>query len=64
MNAPKCQLIVKEPPKIKALRLFEGRAVEINDDCRVLGSVTEYRASLTLCAPFEDENRTTNELHA
>ena len=38
-NAPKCQLIVKEASEIKALSLIEGTAVEIVDDCRVLGSV-------------------------
>ena len=36
MNAPKCQLIVKDASMIKALR---GVAVEIVYDCRVLGSV-------------------------
>ena len=39
MNAPKCQLIVKEESKIKALRLLEGTTVEIVDGCSVLGSV-------------------------
>ena len=38
-NAPTCQLIVKEASKIKALRLFEGTAVETVGGCRVLGSV-------------------------
>ena len=33
------RLIVKEASEIKALRLTEVRAVEIVDDCRVLGSV-------------------------
>ena len=39
VNAPKCQLIVKEASMIKTLRLFEGRAVGIVDGCCVLGSV-------------------------
>ena len=39
LSVPKCQLIVGEVSKIKALRLFEETAVEIVDGCRVLGSV-------------------------
>ena len=36
---PKSQIIVKEASKIKALRLFEGTAVEYVDGFRVLGSL-------------------------
>ena len=39
LNIPKCQLIVKEASRIKALRLFEGVPVDTVDGCRVLGSV-------------------------
>ena len=41
VNAPKCQLIVKEASKINAHRLFEGTAVESVDGYRTLGSVID-----------------------
>ena len=39
VNDPKCQLIVKDLSKLKALWLFERTRVQNVEGCRVLGSV-------------------------
>ena len=41
LNARNCQLKIKELSKIKDLRLFEVRAVEIVAGCRVPGTGNE-----------------------
>ena len=46
VNSPKYQLILKEVSKNKALRLFDGTAVEIVESCRVLGSIIGNEKSL------------------
>ena len=43
VNAPKCQLIVKNCLRKKAERIFKNSEVEITDGTRVLGSVIGER---------------------